>query len=141
MRWKISILLIFVTLSLSTGAFGDVGSSIGNALEPADWGGHGAALRVLETGAFIEFDCAIGRIHEPVKVQHSGRFSVTGKYHRERGGPVRFSEKEPKGSPAVFSGVVTGSELLIHVELPDEGRSIGPFNLKKSLHAELEKCL
>jgi len=134
-------LLFLVLFLMSFEVFACAGSSVENALEPGNWGGRGAALQVLETGAIIEFDCAIGRISMPITAQPSGKFSVSGQYHREPGGPVRLSDKEPKWSPAVFSGEVTGSEMLLRVELPDEGRAIGPFTLNKALQAELEKCL
>ena len=134
-------LLLLVIFSMSFEVFAGTGSSVEYSLEPGSWGGHGAALQVLEAGAIIEFDCAFGRISEPITVQHSGRFSVPGKYLREPGGPLRLPQKKREGSPAVFSGEVTGSELLLRVELPDEGRSIGPFILNKSRQAELEKCL
>ena len=137
---RLSLLFIAV-LSMGYEIFAYADPGLEKALESGTWGGRGAALQVLESGAFIEFDCAIGRIGKPITVQPNGQFSAPGQYYRETGGPVRLSDKEPTGSPAVFSGEVTGSELLLRIALPEEGRTIGPFILTKSLQAELEKCL
>ena len=134
-------LLILLTFSISARVFGCPGSSLETMLEPGEWGADGAALRVFENSASIEFNCAFGRIREPISVQPGGHFSVSGDYHPESGGPGLLSDKEPAAKAAVFSGTVIESELHLYIELPEEGRSIGPFTLNKSVKAELEKCL
>jgi hypothetical protein len=137
----IRTIFLIIILAVSPRAFGGGDSDAGRNLEPGAWGGRGAALTVLETGAVIEFDCARGRIRSPITEQASGRFSVNGQFLRETGGPGHLSDKQTEGSPAVYSGEVNGSQLILFVELPDEGRSIGPYTLNKLEKAQLEKCL
>ena len=98
-------------------------------------------MTVAEGGTAVEFDCAMGYIRVPITYLADGRFSVPGEYVPEAGGPVRFREPKPQGSPAIFSGEVDSSELLLSVEIPDEGRIIGPFKLILSQQATLSKCL
>ena len=120
---------------------GDARSESMGTLEPGRWGGAGARLLVLETGVKAEFDCAFAFIDEPIAVMSNGRFLQTGKYLIEPGGPGQLGDKEPEGIPAVFSGEVIESQMTLLIELPEDGRSIGPFTLKLSQKAELEKCL
>lgn len=132
---------MFIVLLLSPGILNcaDPGAEI--RLEPGRWGGHGAALTVVGNGAAVEFDCAMGYIRQPITVQPDGRFSTPGEFVPDTGGPVRMSDPEPRGSPAVFSGEVSDSQLLLRVDMPDEGRTVGPFTLVRSQTATLEKCL
>jgi hypothetical protein len=136
-----AISLILLLFSFSAQALCGAGSSAGTALAPGAWGGRGIALQVLETGVRIEFNCAFGRIDTPLAVSDTGAFSAPGYYAPEPGGPGRLSDRAPDGKAAVFSGEVHGPRMTLRVELPDQGRTLGPFHLEKSKPAELEKCL
>ena len=133
--------LLLTVLLLSPGILNCADPGAERLLEPGRWGGHGAALTVVENGAAVEFDCAMGYIREPITVQPDGRFSIPGEFVPDTGGPVRLSDPKPRGSPAVFSGEVSDSQLILRVEMPDEGRTLGPFTLIRSQAATLEKCL
>ena len=139
--WARLSLLFSTALLLSPGILNCAESGAEIQLDPGRWGGHGAALTVVENGAAVEFDCAMGYIRKPIAIQPDGRFSIPGEFVRDTGGPVRLSDPEPQGSPAVFSGEVSDPQLIIHVEMPDEGRTLGPFTLIRSQAATLEKCL
>jgi len=133
--------LLLTVLLLSPGVLNSSNPGAELRLEPGNWGGHGAALTVVENGAAVEFDCAMGYIGEPIFIQPDGRFSIPGKFVPDAGGPVRLSDPQPQGSPAIFSGEVSNSHLLLHVDMPDEGRTVGPFTLIRSQTAKLRKCL
>jgi hypothetical protein len=139
--WARVGLLFSITLMLSPGILNCADSGAERLLEPGPWGGHGAALTVVENRATVEFDCAMGYIRQPIFLQPDGRFSVPGEFVRDTGGPVRLSDPEPRGSPAIFSGEVSDSRLLLQVDMPDEGRTLGPFTLTRSQTASLDKCL
>ena len=139
--WAHFSLLFSTALLLSPGTLNCAESGAEIRLDPGRWGGHGVALTVVEKGAAIEFDCAMGYIRQPIAVQPDGRFSISGEFVPDTGGPVRLSDPEPRGSPAVFSGEVSNSQLILRVEMPDEGRTLGPFTLIRSQAATLEKCL
>lgn len=133
--------LFLAMLCVSPGNPAYAGSDVEITIEPGRWGGPGAALTVVENGATVEFDCAMGYIREPIIIKSNGRFSVPGVFIPDAGGPVRISDPKPKGSPAVFSGEVSNSNLLLQVDMPDGGRTIGPFKLTRSQPASLNKCL
>jgi len=132
---------LLTVLLLSPGILNCADSGAERLIEPGRWGGQGAALTVAENGATVEFDCAMGYIRQPITLQSDGRFSIRGEFVPDPGGPARLSDPEPRGSPAIFSGEVTDSRLLLHVDMPDEGRTLGPFALIRSQAAILEKCL
>jgi hypothetical protein len=136
-----AIFLILLLFSFSAPALCSAGSNAGTALPPGTWGGRGIALEVLESSVRMEFDCAFGRIDAPLAVGAAGTFSAPGLYRPEPGGPGRLSDRPPAGKAALFSGEVHGPQMTLRVELPDQGRVLGPFHLEKSKRAELEKCL
>lgn len=133
--------LLCAALLLSPGILNCANSGAERLLGQGYWGGFGAAMTVVENGAVIEFDCAMGYVRNPVYIQHDGHFSVPGEFVPDTGGPARLSDPETQGTPAVFSGEVSDSRLLLHVYMPGEGRTIGPFTLIESQLATLEKCL
>ena len=93
---------------------------------PGSWGGERAALEVTQTGALAEFDCAHAVIDEPLRLEDD-RFSVTGTYVREQGGPQR--EEPELHRPARFSGSLAGDRLSFSVRLTDEDQDVGSFSV------------
>jgi hypothetical protein len=110
-------------------------------LGPGAWGGRGAALRVAENRAEVEFDCAMGRIDESIEIQADGAFFASGLYFRDPGGPGRVGDPDPPGVPAKYSGFRKGSKIHLSIQLVNTGQAIGPFVLHQSQQPDLEKCL
>src|SRR5262249_44166236 len=71
------------------------------------WGGEHIILEVSGKGAEVEFDCAHGKITEPMALNRHGDFDVAGTFSPEHGGPVRQDEAENL-KPARYSGHVEG---------------------------------
>ena len=128
-------LLVFGMLGL-----GALGLGGGDRVSRGAWGGQGIALEVTESGARLEFDCAHGRIDEPMRLDANGQFGIRGLFFRERGGPVREGE-ESKGEPARYSGRVDGETMVLTVRLADRDVDIGTFTLVHGKPARLRKCL
>lgn len=135
------LLLLALVFLITPACQGASGSIKGKTLPPGTWGGRGAELRVGDTLAVIEFDCAFGRIPTPIVIQPGGRFAVDGRYLPERGGPGRVGDPEPEGKPAVYTGIQKNSDIHLTVRLTETGRIIGPFVLHGSQASQLEKCL
>ena len=51
-------------------------------------------------------------------------------HHREHGGPIRIDE-ENAGSPAIYSGSVTGDTMTMTVKLADSDEVVETFTLKR----------
>jgi len=134
-------LVLSTALLLSPGILNCADPGAGILLEAGSWGGRGAALTAMDKGAVIEFDCAKAYIREPITLQPDGRFSISGEFVPDTGGPARLSEPEPQGLPAIISGEISDSRLLLLVDMPGEDRTIGPFILTRSQTAILRKCL
>lgn len=83
------------------------GASSAGLIETGVWGGEHVRLTVRASGADIEFDCAHGRVEEPIILDDAKHFDARGVFVRERGGPVREGEVED-AKPARYQGTVKG---------------------------------
>jgi hypothetical protein len=107
---------------------------------PGLWGGAGIRLQVTKDGAEIEYDCAHGRISEPIRLDAEGRFQVKGKHLRDRPGPVRLGETR-NAQAASYEGNVKDQTMTLEVTLTAKTESIGSFTLKRGVEGRLRKCL
>ena len=101
------------------------------------WGGQHINIKVGANSASIEYDCASGVIDGPLVVDGSGRFSLRGTHHMERGGPVR-SDEEPRKVPATYTGSIKGNTMTLTLKLADSDEET--FTLERGKHGELFKC-
>ncbi len=97
-------------------------------------------LVVSVAGGTVEFDCAHGRLDEPMVVDQSGRFAVAGVLVREHGGPIRVDEVED-ARPARYAGTVDGQKMSLTVTILDGSPVLGPFTLVLNGTPRLVKCL
>lgn len=102
------------------------------------WGAVHAALTVSDSLAVIEYDCAHGGFALPIHPDRAGRFEVTGVHVREHGGPVR-SDEVPDSISARYIGQLFGSRMTLRVLVASD--TLGPFELKRDVAAQLFKCL
>ena len=114
----------------------------GDLLAIGTWGGEHAALEVTEEGGRIEYDCAHGDLGEPLVVDRSGRFDVTGTHTPEHGGPVREDEKLVS-HPARYVGRVDGDRmtLTVSITVTNTAETLGTFALTRGVAGRLLKCL
>jgi hypothetical protein len=101
------------------------------------WGGEHITLAVSETGAQAEFDCAHGKITQPMALDKRGDFDVAGNFTPEHGGPVRRDETAAS-YPAHYSGHVEGDTMTLTIVLEKE--KLGPFTLTHGSRPLLRKC-
>lgn len=94
-------------------------------------------LDVSADGAEFEFDCAHGRIAEPL-ILNNGRFSARGRYVREVG-PVRRDDSEG-GLRVYFKGQVDGSRMTLSFSLAEDGSDTETYTLTHGAEAKLRKC-
>ena len=96
------------------------------------------ALSLSSVGGTVEYDCAHGRIYQPLTPDDRGEVRATGVHVREHGGPIREGEKEDS-LPALYLGVVNGNQLTMRVVVgPD---TLGPFLEARGAPPQLFKCL
>lgn len=102
------------------------------------WGGSHVGITVTATGGLVEYDCAVGRIDEPIVVRN-GRFDVRGVHWPGQGGPIGVdTTRAPR--PARYQGSIVGSRMTLAVILTDSGESLGPFTLVRGASPNLLKC-
>lgn len=104
------------------------------------FGGVGVLLVVREAGADLDFDCATGRIKEPMTFFADGTFDVAGTFTPGTGGPVR-EDDPPIPEAARYMGVLRGDRLTLSAILVKDGTTIGPYELRRGEEPLLRRCL
>lgn len=103
------------------------------------WGGDHLGLTVAAATAHFEFDCASGDAPGPIVLDAEGRFSVTGTFTPESGGPVREGDVSVRRR-AVYSGRVTAETMTVDVQLVDSNERVGSFSVAIGRAPRLRKC-
>jgi hypothetical protein len=106
-------------------------------LPAGTWGGEHVLLQISGKGAEIEFDCARGRIVQPIRLDPRGNFVVVGTFTPEHGGPVLRDEEEP-AAQASYSGHVSGDAMRLTVSR--KGEKVVSFALARGQQPNLRKC-
>ena len=104
-----------------------------------EWSGKHITLKITEQGADVEYDCAHGTIIQKIILDKKNRFSVSGIYAEERGGPVR-ADSPPENIPVKFTGQVNGKKMTLTVKRKDNNKLIGTFTLFYGQQPSLVKC-
>jgi len=103
------------------------------------WGGQGISMEATDSGATLDFDCASGTITEPIVPDSAGKFSVKGRFARQRPGPTREDENND-GQPASYSGVVNGENLTLTITLAKNSEKVGDFTLAHGKTGRIRRC-
>lgn len=101
------------------------------------WGGRSIALTLTSAGGTVEYDCAHGRIDDPLRPDADGQLRASGVHVRE-GGPMRVGEPED-ALPAIYVGTVDGDRITLRVLVGAD--TLGPFLATKGASPQLFKCL
>ena len=104
-------------------------------------GGEHIRMIVTETGAKIEYDCALGTIDEALLLDEDDNFEAKGIHVYERGGPIRLGEPPPERHSALYRGTVDGTQMRLTVTLLETGKEVGTFLLGLGRPPLIEKCL
>ncbi len=105
-----------------------------------DWGGDHAGLVATPDSGTLEYDCAAGRITEPLRPGSDGRFVAAGTHTPGHGGPVFIGEILPK-RPARYTGSIDGDNLSLTVVMTDSNVVVGTFQLMRGRSPHVFKCL
>ena len=109
-------------------------------LVTGEWGGDHAGLIATPDSGTMEYDCAVGRITEPLRPDAGGDFTAVGTHTPGHGGPIRIEEVLPR-RPARYTGRVTGDKLTLTVVMTDSAITVGTFELVRGRSARVFKCL
>jgi hypothetical protein len=113
--------------------------STGTAVPVGVWGGIHIHLQVTDNGADVEYDCAHGKILEPLTLDTDGRFDAKGTHVLESPGPVRLGADSDQEA-AVFSGSIDGKTMTLRVSSASTSKEIGTFTLTQGTEGRLRKC-
>ena len=104
------------------------------------WGGDHAGLIATSVGGTMEYDCATGRITEPLIAGSDGRFVAAGTHTPGHGGPIRPDEVL-QSRPARYDGRVDGDLMSLTVVMTDSNATVGTFQLTRGRSPKVFKCL
>src|SRR5713226_3107950 len=107
------------------GCYGNPSGPGAGPLATGRWTGDGACLGVTDTGCNLAVGCGHGQFARPT-LRADGTFDIDGTYRVEIG-PISIDP----APPAHFSGLVTGSRLILNVvpaaaSLPPASYSMTP---------------
>lgn len=109
------------------------------SLSVSTWGGSHIGIEITVSGGTVQYDCALGRIDQPIVVRE-GNFDVTGVHWPGQGGPVGVDTTRA-GRPARYLGTVRGDRMTMTVILTDTGETLGLYLLKKGAAPNILACL
>ena len=138
LRWSglLAGLILLVACSNASQPGGRIVGSEGQE----HWGGQGIILVVNAQGGSLEFDCAHGRLNEPVTLNASGGFKVQGRYVQEHGGPIN-ADMPMYEYPALYSGQVVGSKMTLSIILSEKNQKLAEYSLEQNKPGHIVKCL
>lgn len=133
-RWTRAAALAVVLLG--SAACDDITSI---SISVSTWGGAHVGLVITASGGTVEYDCATGRIDEPI-VLRQGRFDVRGVHWPGQGGPIGV-DTTVAPRPARYQGTVDRDRMTLRVTLTDTGLVLGPYTLIRGASPSVFKCL
>jgi peptide/nickel transport system substrate-binding protein len=128
-----SCLIILVSM-LASGSQAAAGE---NRVET--WGGRGVTMKTNGDGATLEFDCAQGKILQPLKPNAGGDFTARGTYTQERGGPV-LKASPPSDVSATYRGSVHGDTMRLEIVLAGQDQPLPALTLVRGQTGRVVKC-
>ena len=137
-----AILALVVGVTLVVAACGGRSATAepsAHVLTRGTWGGENAGAIVDDTIVHVHIGCTLGNFPLPTAVDDTGRFSVEGSYTL-RAYPVAVGSP----LPAVFTGVVNGSQLTLSVAVDDTVEKklvpLGPVTVVLGREPRMQVC-
>ena len=137
-----AILALVVGVTLAVAACGGRSVTAGpsaHVLTVGTWGGENAGAIVDDTVVHVHIGCTLGNFPPPTVVDDAGRFSVEGNYTL-RAYPIAVGPP----LPAVFTGVVNGSQLTLSVAVDDTVEKklvpLGPVTVVLGREPRMQVC-
>jgi hypothetical protein len=134
---RVRLVLVLALLCNLFHATGVSAAEDRNTAATGTWGGEHVLLQVSKNGTELEFDCARGRITQPMALDKNGNFDVPGTFTPEHGGPVARDESVAFVQ-ARYSGHVDGESMSLTVTREQE--EFGSFALTHDQQPNLKKC-
>jgi hypothetical protein len=110
-----------------------------HVLSVGTWGGENAGAIVDDTIVHVHIGCTLGNFPPPMVIDGEGRFSIDGSYTL-RAYPVAVGPP----LPAVFTGVVNGTQLTLSVAVNDTVEKklvpLGPVTVVLGLEPRMQVC-
>lgn len=103
------------------------------------WGAEGIIVKTDEKGVTIQYECADGRIEQPLMMDVGGNFAVNGIYYRQRGGPIRSDLKQFQ-QPVRYEGKISGETMTLKITDTESKDVIGEYTLRQGKIPKLTRC-
>ena len=103
------------------------------------WGGEHIRLEATIDSVTITYDCAIGKIYEPIIPEGENEFTLFGTHTFETGGPI-IPGARPDIHAAKFEGHIQNDVMNLTVSLTDSTLVIGTFMLHYDTQGNVYRC-
>jgi hypothetical protein len=138
MKFRLALIFIIALAALLPTSGMGLPSGKKARLVPAGvWGGEHISMEVDGAGAEVEFDCARGRILQPLALDANGRFRVKGTYKADT--PAAMRAGDSSGASAIYAGTLKGDKLRLEVSISGV-TGIKSFDLVYGQPGRLAKC-
>lgn len=104
-----------------------------------NWGGPHVGLTLTPTGGELVYDCAAGRLTEPLMPRAGGAFEVRGTHTPGHGGPDVAGMAMPTYR-TIFTSAVRGDRMSLTGRV-ENGVVLGPFALRRGTEPGIFRCL
>ena len=103
------------------------------------WGGPDVRLRMNSQGASVEFDCADGKILQPIKADANGDFTARGTYTPGQFGAIQ-KDHPLQEMPAIYKGKISGDAMQLQVIIEKKEMEPAPFTLTRGKNGRVVRC-
>jgi hypothetical protein len=132
-------LIVGVTLAVAACGRSVTGGPSEHVLARGTWGGDNAGAIVDDSIVHVHIGCTLGNFPPPIVLDAEGRFSIEGNYTL-RAYPIAVGPP----LPAVFTGVVNGTELTLSVAVNDTVEKklvpLGPVTVVLGREPRMQTC-
>jgi hypothetical protein len=132
-------ILLFGATATARVPLGSLQQNDGSNAAAEIWGGQDVHLEMNAQGATVEFDCADGKISQPIKVDSTGEFTAQGTYTPGQFGLIRKNHAS-REVPATYKGTVSGDTMHLQVILENKKIQPPPFTLTKGDSGHVVRC-
>jgi len=128
-------LLILVVAAAMLGCAGDATGPL-DRIPDGNWGGERIGLLVDQSGVSFLFDCAGGRVDQPISLDSRGNFDVLGTY--SGAGNAQNADQSPH--PARYAGHATRTRVDVTRTILDQSGPGVPFSALRGAPPMIVAC-
>lgn len=118
---------------------GESANRSAKSMPAGEWGGQSLHLEVTAQGATLEFDCASGKMLEPLVVDTKAISVPMELFNPGISGPAR-KDVQPASQATLYTGTIDGDTMRVEFTLPGNSQPEGPLTPARGSQGHLRRC-